>query len=153
MYVAMADLLHYTTLNERLDAALSVSNRLVADLCEPIKDLGLSGDEHRVLLLLWEADGMPEQRIAARLHRYAVEGMLDALERKGLVERSGTDGQADVWLTREGRRVRDIVGTDEMSSRFRLLKDEIVALRDALCRTADLLPNVQMPFDTTNAFA
>lgn len=136
----MSKLAHVALLNEYLGAALSASNDLVADLCGPAKELGLSGEEHCALLVLWTSDGVAQDLLAERLHPLAVESALASLERKGLIQRSEADGEAHVWLTDAGREVRALIGTEAMSSRFGRLKSEIVALRDVLQRTIGLLP-------------
>lgn len=128
-------------LADYLNDVRTTSSRLIADLCEPAAELGLSREEHLVLLMLWHTDGMAEERIAGRLHLPAVlvEQALRSLQQKALVEREGGSETADVWLTQEGRGARERVGKDEMCSRLRLLERDITALRGKLHRALALL--------------
>lgn len=122
-----------------LDDVLAASNRLVADLCEPMGRLGLGREEHLVLLMLWDTDGMPEAALIERLHVPAPLAWhaLDALEDKALIERERPGDEADVWLTPAGRAVRGQAGRGEMRRRLRLFERDIVALRARVQRTLD----------------
>lgn len=124
-----------------LDDVLATSNRLVADLCEPVERLGLSRAEHLVLLMLWDTDGMPEAALGERLRLPGtlVAPALQSLQDKALVERGAFDGAADVWLTRDGRRAQQQAGRDEMCSRLRVFERDIAGLHAKLQRALDLV--------------
>lgn len=121
--------------NTSLDDILAASNRLVADLCGPAADLGLSASEYRVLLLLWEADGLGLSTLAARPGLEAVESALDALQEAGYVERDEQAGAVDVWLTGKGRKVCATLGTATLCDRLADLQGQLEALRTMLYGT------------------
>lgn len=85
-------------------AALQASARRLLEAYEPLlQRLRLRRQEYLVLAMLWECDGLRVPQLAARLRvsEGVVEGWIDALAQRGLVER---DGEAeDVWLTAPGR--------------------------------------------------
>jgi DNA-binding MarR family transcriptional regulator len=128
-------------LDTTLDDLLCTSSRLVADLCEPVERLGLSREEHLVLLLLWDTDGMPVPLLVERLCLPPVlaEQTLESLQRKALIERERHPESPDVWLTRAGREARDRAGKGEMCTRLRLFERDIAELRDKLQRALDLI--------------
>ena len=143
------------SLNEYLDDVLVTSNRLLTDLCEPADELGLNREEHLVLLMLWDADGMEAERVIERLHLPAVlvEQALRSLQQKAFVEREDGRETAGVWLTQAGREARERVGKGEMCSRLRLLERDIAALRDKLHRALDLVGEEMAGFGTGEAHA
>lgn len=122
-------------LRDSLDDILAASNQLVADLCGPAADLGLSASEYRVLLLLWDADGLGLSTLAARPGLEAVESALDALQEAGYAERDGQGSTVDVWLTAKGRRACATLGAATLCDRLGELQGELEALRAMLYGT------------------
>lgn len=110
------------------------SNDLVSAVCGPVAALGLEAPACRILLALWETDGLAVEELAQQLgtERARTEGWLDALERADLVRRA-TQG-ANVWLTEQGRAIPDRL-TASGEDRFGMLHSDIVSLRDLLHHT------------------
>lgn len=110
------------------------SNDLVSAVCGPVAALGLEAPACRILLALWETDGLAVEELAQQLgaERAHTEGWLDALERAELVRRA-TQG-ASVWLTEQGRAIPSRL-TASCEDRFGTLRSNIVSFRDLLHRT------------------
>jgi DNA-binding MarR family transcriptional regulator len=122
-----------------LDDIFATSNRLVVDLCEPAGRLGLGREEHLILLMLWDTDGMPEATLVERLSvpTPLVQQALDAIEDKALIERGRHEKMTDVWLTQAGRALRDQAGKGEMCRRLRLFERDIADLHAKLQHALD----------------
>jgi DNA-binding MarR family transcriptional regulator len=100
-------------IEQPLGRLLSISGRMVSGLFQRVLDAnGLSAAGWHVLTLLGRTDGLPLRDVAERCYVSAatVTGVVDTLERDGLVER---ERDADdrrvirVRLTKEGRRRLD----------------------------------------------
>lgn len=75
-----------------------------------LSDSGLTEQQWRVLRVLWERNGTEARDLAERamMLRPSLTGVIDRLERDGLVERrsDGADGRkVRLWLTRKARRL------------------------------------------------
>jgi DNA-binding MarR family transcriptional regulator len=86
--------------------SLQATARRLSEAYEPLlRRLRLRRQEYLVLALLWERDGLPVSHLAARLR--VPEGIgaawVEAMVRRGLVERDRSAEPEDVWLTARGR--------------------------------------------------
>ena len=75
-----------------------------------LSESGLTEQQWRVLRVLWKRNGTEARELAERtlMLRPSLTGVIDRLERDGLVERrsDGADGRkVRLWLTRKARRV------------------------------------------------
>jgi DNA-binding MarR family transcriptional regulator len=85
---------------------LRATARRLSEAYEPLlRRLRLGRHEYLVLALLWERDGLPRPHLAARLRvaEGMVAGWVEAMARRGLVERDRAAEPEDVWLTARGR--------------------------------------------------
>lgn len=114
---------------------------------KPLLDgLGLTYPQYLVLLLLWEEDGQTMKTIGQRLYLDSgtLTPLMKRLETAGFVSRS-RDAQDErlmrITLTETGRTLRQkalpfpdaiVCATGQSPARLKLLRDEIVGLRDAL---------------------
>jgi len=117
-----------------IEDLLVASNDLVNAVCEPVAALGLEAPACRILLALWESDGLTTEELAQLLgaERARTEGWLDALEGADLVRR--TPQGASVRLTEQGRAI-PVRLTDSCEDRFGTLHSDLVSFRDLLQRT------------------
>ncbi len=75
-----------------------------------LSESGLTEQQWRVLRVLWKRNGTEARELAERtlMLRPSLTGVIDRLERDGLVERrsDGADGRkVRLWLTRKARRL------------------------------------------------
>ena len=82
--------------------------RIQSTVAERLRTIGLSVPQCDVLTTLTEAEGISQQELAQRLYvtKGNISGLLDRLERAGLVERRSTAAdrrQYAVYLTASGR--------------------------------------------------
>ncbi|MGA2494011.1 MAG: MarR family transcriptional regulator [Roseiarcus sp.] len=101
--------------NESNDRAIRVwfrfvrlESRIQSMVAEHLRTIGLSVPQCDVLTTLTEAEGISQQELAERLYvtKGNISGLLDRLERAGLVERRSTAAdrrQYAIYLTSEGR--------------------------------------------------
>jgi len=101
------------SLDEQVCFAITVAAREVVAAYRPVlAPLGLTHPQYLVMLALWEDDGVPVKRLAARLslEPATLTPLLQRLARDGLVERrrSGHDQRlVEVHLTDAGRALRE----------------------------------------------
>ena len=111
-----------------------------------LEPFGLTYPQYLVLLLLWEEDGQTMKTIGQRLYLDSgtLTPLMKRLETAGFVSRS-RDAQDErlmrITLTETGRMLRQkalpfpdaiVCATGQSPARLKLLRDEIVGLRDAL---------------------
>jgi DNA-binding MarR family transcriptional regulator len=101
--------------NESNDRAIRVwfrfvrlESRIQSTVAERLRAIGLSVPQCDVLTTLTEAEGISQQELAQRLYvtKGNISGLLDRLERAGLVERRSTAAdrrQYAIYLTPKGR--------------------------------------------------
>ena len=87
---------------------LRLESRLQLAVAERLREIGLSVPQCDVLTTLSEAEGISQQELAKRLYvtKGNISGLLDRLERAGLVERRSTAAdrrQHAIYLTAPGR--------------------------------------------------
>jgi DNA-binding MarR family transcriptional regulator len=87
---------------------LRLESRIQSAVAEHLRAIGLSVPQCDVLTTLTEAEGISQQDLAQRLYvtKGNISGLLDRLERAGLVERRSTAAdrrQYAIYLTPEGR--------------------------------------------------
>ena len=87
---------------------LRLESRIQSAVAERLRAIGLSVPQCDVLTTLTEAEGISQQELAQRLYvtKGNISGLLDRLERAGLVERRSTAAdrrQYSVYLTASGR--------------------------------------------------
>ena len=87
---------------------LRLESRIQSAVAERLRAIGLSVPQCDVLTTLTEAEGISQQELAQRLYvtKGNISGLLDRLERAGLVERRSTAAdrrQYAIYLTPEGR--------------------------------------------------
>ena len=87
---------------------LRLASRIQSTVAERLRAIGLSVPQCDVLTTLTEAEGISQQELAQRLYvtKGNISGLLDRLERAGLVERRSTAAdrrQYSVYLTASGR--------------------------------------------------
>ncbi len=87
---------------------LRLESRIQSAVAEHLRVIGLSVPQCDVLTTLTEAEGVSQQDLAQRLYvtKGNISGLLDRLERAGLVERRSTAAdrrQYAIYLTPEGR--------------------------------------------------
>jgi DNA-binding MarR family transcriptional regulator len=132
-----------TTTRELLDLIFLVAARLRDGLAAAHTDLGLPPAQAQALTVLGAP--VPMRELASKLACDAsnVTGIVDGLERRGLVERRPDPRDRRVKqlvLTPEGERRRAALNTgmDEVAARvFALPEDDQKALRSLLGRVAD----------------
>lgn len=91
---------------------LRLESRLQSTVAEELRAIGLSVPQCDVLTTLTEAEGISQQELAQRLYvtKGNISGLLDRLERAGLVERRSTASdrrQYAIYLTAAGRESAD----------------------------------------------
>lgn len=107
--MAQRDPLH---VDQQLCFALYHASRAVTRAYAPLLEpLGLTYPQYLVLLVLWERDGLPVNRIGARLglDSGTLTPLLKRLEQQGLVERrrgSADERVVHIHLTSSGRGLR-----------------------------------------------
>jgi DNA-binding MarR family transcriptional regulator len=87
---------------------LRLESRIQSAVAEHLRAIGLSVPQCDVLTTLTEAEGISQQDLAQRLYvtKGNISGLLDRLERAGLVERRSTAAdrrQYAIYLTAAGR--------------------------------------------------
>ena len=87
---------------------LRLESRIQSAVAERLRAIGLSVPQCDVLTTLTEAEGISQQELAQRLYvtKGNISGLLDRLERAGLVERRSIAAdrrQYAIYLTPEGR--------------------------------------------------
>ena len=87
---------------------LRLGSRIQSTVAEHLRAIDLSVPQCDVLTTLTEAEGISQQELAQRLYvtKGNISGLLDRLERAGLVERRSTAAdrrQYAIYLTPEGR--------------------------------------------------
>jgi DNA-binding MarR family transcriptional regulator len=87
---------------------LRLASRIQSTVAEQLRAIDLSVPQCDVLTTLTEAEGISQQELAQRLYvtKGNISGLLDRLERAGLVERRSTAAdrrQYSVYLTASGR--------------------------------------------------
>jgi DNA-binding MarR family transcriptional regulator len=87
---------------------LRLESRIQSTVAEQLRAIDLSVPQCDVLTTLTEAEGISQQELAQRLYvtKGNISGLLDRLERAGLVERRSTAAdrrQYSVYLTASGR--------------------------------------------------
>jgi DNA-binding MarR family transcriptional regulator len=87
---------------------LRLESRLRVAVAERLREIGLSVPQCDVLTTLTEAEGISQQELAKRLYvtKGNISGLLDRLERAGLVERRSIAAdrrQYAIYLTQPGR--------------------------------------------------
>jgi DNA-binding MarR family transcriptional regulator len=85
-----------------------LEGRIQSTVAEHLRAIGLSVPQCDVLTTLTEAEGISQQELAQRLYvtKGNISGLLDRLERVGLVERRSTAAdrrQYAIYLTPDGR--------------------------------------------------
>ena len=87
---------------------LRLESRIQSTVAEHLRSIGLSVPQCDVLTTLTEAEGISQQELAQRLYvtKGNISGLLDRLERAGLVERRSIAAdrrQYAIYLTAAGR--------------------------------------------------
>jgi DNA-binding MarR family transcriptional regulator len=87
---------------------IRLEGRIQSTVAEHLRTIGLSVPQCDVLTTLTEAEGISQQELAQRLYvtKGNISGLLDRLERAGLVERRSTAAdrrQYSIFLTPDGR--------------------------------------------------
>jgi DNA-binding MarR family transcriptional regulator len=109
---------------------------------EKLSAFGITPVQYAVLKVLWDVDGQSGQEIGRRLKldSATITGIVDRLEREGLLERR-SDSQdrrvQRIYLTRSGRRLREPLdrAMDELNANAdRLLGRKAAILKAALRR-------------------
>ncbi len=85
-----------------------LETRMNTAVTDRLREIGLSVPQCDVLTTLTEAEGVSQQDLAKRLYvtKGNISGLLDRLEKAGLVERRSTAAdrrQYEIYLTPEGR--------------------------------------------------
>ena len=91
--------------------SLRATARRLSEAYAPLlKRLGVRRHEYLTLALLWERDGLPIPYLAGRLRapEGTVRGWVEAMARRGLVERDRPAGPEGVWLTARGRALQPL---------------------------------------------
>lgn len=132
--------------NQLCYALYAASHRMTKCYRPLLERLGLTYPQYLVLLLLWEEDGQTMKTIGQRLYLDSgtLTPLMKRLETAGFVSRS-RDTQDErlmrITLTETGRMLRQkalpfpeaiVCAAGQSPARLKLLRDEIVGLRDAL---------------------
>lgn len=88
-----------------------LGNEMAAALDARLKELGLKISMWPTLLMLWQEDGLTQTELSTRCRtaHYATTRTLDALEKKGLIERKQHPSSRrahQVFLTEAGKALR-----------------------------------------------
>lgn len=134
-------------LDNQLCFALYAASREVIRQYRPLLEpLGLTYTQYIVLLVLWEEDDVPVNRLGERLllDSGTLTPLLKKLEAQGLVTRrrdAGDERSVRVSLTVDGRALQERAGhvPGAMACALGLQLDEIVRLRDSLSVLTGLL--------------
>lgn len=100
-------------LDRQLCFALAVASRNVIGMYRPVLEpLGLTHPQYLVMLSLWEEDGLSVSTLAQRLYLEpaTLSPLVKRLEAAGRVRRerrADDERTVGVWLTHEGRALRD----------------------------------------------
>ncbi|MBE7926474.1 MarR family winged helix-turn-helix transcriptional regulator [Pseudomonas saudiphocaensis] len=134
-------------LDNQLCFALHSTSLLMTRVYKPmLQEIGLTYPQYLAMLVLWEGDGITVSEISARLltDPGSVTPLLKRLETEGLItrtRRSDDERVVELRLTDRGRALQakaecfptNILGASHQSpEQFAALKDQIVALREAL---------------------
>lgn len=109
--IPFADELPELSLTELFDLIDKTAKNLRRIQRLTVKDVGLTPTQYAVLQLLWERDQRPFKDIADQMlcSRATITGIIDVLERRGLVVRApNPDDRRSllVTLTEEGRKIQ-----------------------------------------------
>ena len=90
------------------------SQLMYRDFLERLEPYGLTPFHYLVLCCLWEENGLPTSGIAERLKQLGatLTGVVDRMEQRDLVYRQRDEGDrriVRIWLTDEGKRLRNIL--------------------------------------------
>jgi DNA-binding MarR family transcriptional regulator len=127
---------------------LRLESRLRVAVAERLREIGLSVPQCDVLTTLTEAEGISQQELAKRLYvtKGNISGLLDRLERAGLVERRSTAAdrrQYAIYLTHPGREAAEKAIAVQhaliAATLGQLSPEKLAAFEDLLIATRDLV--------------
>ena len=123
---------------------IRLETRMHVAVAERLREIGLSVPQCDVLTTLTEAEGVSQQTLASRLYvtKGNISGLLDRLEKAGLVERRSLRGdkrQYAIHLTPAGRRAAEqaiAIQHAIIAQTFgKLAQERLVAFEDLLVET------------------
>ncbi len=127
---------------------LRLETRLQVAVAERLREIGLSVPQCDVLTTLTEAEGISQQELAKRLYvtKGNISGLLDRLERVGLVERRSTATdrrQYAIYLTAPGRAAAEkaiaVQHTLIAATLGKLPSEKLATFEELLVATRDLV--------------
>ncbi len=145
--LAVDDRFEKLTLRNQLCFALyAATHAITRTYRERLDPIGITYPQYLVLIVLWEKNGVSMTEIcnALMLDSGTLTPVVKRLEAQGLVQRKRrkTDERSvEVWLTRKGINLRELVlgARDHVVCRLDMSEDDILTLRKDLMALIDKL--------------